>query len=166
MTTESWRKHFEFSPCDKDRTNAFCALCKKNYKDQRGIYSNFLKHLKRAHQHEYNQIFNDGNECSNEKENFTNDDQTEFNLATTENKQNRLDSSITKNLIISCNLPFNLVRSTGFRNFMKDCNVKHEPISSKKIKRDVIPSFKNSVHKVIDEKLKNISYMTLTVDAW
>jgi hypothetical protein len=36
------------------------------------------------------------------------------------NKQNRKTSSIAKHLIIGCNLPFNLVESSGFRDFMKE----------------------------------------------
>ena len=41
--------YFEFSLADKNRTNGLCKLCHRNYKDLRGIHSNFLKHLKRKH---------------------------------------------------------------------------------------------------------------------
>ena len=166
MAIDSWRKYFDFSSIDKNRMNGLCKLCNNNYRDQHGIYSNFLKHIKRAHPLEYGQIFNNGNNCSTEKQNTVDNDQVDFDLASTKNKQNRLITSITKNLIISCNLPFNLVESPGFRSFMKECNIKHEPISSKKIKREVIPSFKNTIFKVINEKLNDIHYLTLTVDGW
>jgi hypothetical protein len=146
--------------------NGLCKLCKKDYKDQNGIYSNFLKHLKRAHSVEYDQIFNHGNECSTEEQNIISDDRVDVDSTSTKTKQNRITSSIAKHLIISCNLPLSLVESSGFRDFMKECNFKYEPISSKKLKRDVIPSFKNKVLKVIDEKLDNIDYLTLTVDGW
>ncbi|CAF4483082.1 unnamed protein product [Rotaria socialis] len=146
--------------------NGLCKLCKKNYKDQHGIYSNFLKHIKRAHPLEYDQIFNHGNECSTEEQNIISDDRVAIDSTSTKNKQNRIISSIAKNSIIGCNLPFNLVESPGFRDFMKECNVKYKPISSKKLKRDIVPSFKSTVLKVIGEQLNNIDYLTLTVDGW
>ncbi len=64
MAGESWRTYFEFSPLDKNRINELCKLCIKNYKDQNGIFSNFLKHLKRAHSLEYYQIFSGEDERS------------------------------------------------------------------------------------------------------
>ena len=57
--------------------NGLCKLCKKDYKDQNGIYSNFLKHLKRAHSPEYDQIFNHENECSTEEQNIISDDRVD-----------------------------------------------------------------------------------------
>jgi hypothetical protein len=166
MATGVWRKFFDFTPLDKNRINGLCRLCKKNYKDQRGIYSNFLKHLKRAHPVEYDQIFHRQNECLTDEGNVIGDDQAAVDLTSAKYRQNRIISSITKNLIIGCNLPLSLVENPGFRGFMKECNIKCEPISAKKLKCDVIPSFTNQVLKIIHETLNNTNHLTLTVDGW
>jgi hypothetical protein len=41
MAAERLKPFFEFSFLDKNRINGVCRLCKKSYKDQNGIYSNF-----------------------------------------------------------------------------------------------------------------------------
>ncbi len=105
MATENWRRFFDFTSLNKNRTNGLCRLCKKNYKDQNGIFSNFLKHLKRAHPLEYDQIFNCNNECLTEEGNAIGGDRTAADLTIVKHKQNRIASSIVKNLIIGCNLP-------------------------------------------------------------
>jgi len=171
---ENWRRYFDFSPLDKNRTNGLCKLCKRNYKDQNGIFSNFLKHLKRVHPYEYDQIFDREYEYLNEEEKNAveeNDDRTTTtttagDLTSRKYKQNRIILSITKNLIIRCNLPLNLVENVGFRDFMKECNFKCEPISTKKLKRDVIPSLTNKILQTIHETLNSIDHVTLTVDVW
>jgi hypothetical protein len=165
---DNWRKYFDFSPFDNNRTNGLCRLCNRNYKDQNGIFSNFLKHLKRVHRFEYDQIFAREYECLTEEKNVEEggDDRATVDLTNTKYKQSRIILSITKNLIIRCNLPFNLVENTGFRDFMKECNFKCEPISAKKIKRDIIPLLTNKVLKTIHETLNSINHVTLTVDGW
>lgn len=81
-------------------------------------------------------------------------------------KENRIVLSIAKNLIVRCNIPFSIVERTAFRDFMKDCNIKFRPISSKKLKRNIIPSLTDVVLKRILEALKNVDHVTLTVDIW
>jgi hypothetical protein len=123
MAGEKWRRYFEFSPLDKNRTNDLCKLCKQSYKDQNGIFSNFLKHLKWGHILEYDQIFTRENECFSEDKNLTgNSDRAVTEPSNTKCKQNQITFSTVKNLIIRCNLPFNLVENPGFREFLKDCN--------------------------------------------
>ena len=70
MAGENCRKYFDFSPYDKKRTNGLCNLCKQNYKDQNGVSSNFLKHLKRVHPIQYDQIFVREDEYSPEKRSY------------------------------------------------------------------------------------------------
>jgi len=168
MARENWRRYFDFSPFDKNRTNGLCRLCNRNYKDQNGIFSNFLKHLKRIHPFEYDQIFaRDEYECLTEENNvFGEDREAAADLTSTKYKQSRILLSIAKNLIIRCNLPLNLVENTAFRDFMKECNFKCEPVSTKKLKRDVIPLFTNKVLKTIHETLNTIHHVTLTIDVW
>ncbi len=57
MVAERSTKFFEFSLLESNRINGLCKCCKNNYKDENGIYSNFIKHLKRVHPREYDQIF-------------------------------------------------------------------------------------------------------------
>ncbi|CAF2647601.1 unnamed protein product [Rotaria sp. Silwood2] len=166
MSRENWRRYFDFSPFDKNRINGLCRLCNRNYKDQNGIYSNFSKHLKRVHPVEYDQVFAREYECLTEEQNVFGDDQITDDLTSKKYKQSRIIFSITKNLIIRCNLPLNFVENNAFRDFMKECNFKCEPISAKKLKNDIIPSFTNKVLKTIHETLNSINHVTLTVDAW
>src|SRR5579862_950236 len=96
---ENWRRYFDFSPFDKNRTNGLCRLCNRNYKDQNGIFSNFLKHLKRIHPFEYDQIFALEDVCFSEEKNVEGDDRAAAatELTSTKYKQNRIIFSITKN---------------------------------------------------------------------
>ncbi|CAM4841257.1 unnamed protein product [Rotaria magnacalcarata] len=96
-----------------------------------------------------------------------NDDNTAAAHSTSSaNRQNRILLFTAKNLIVRCNLPLNIVESAGFRVFMKDYCFKYEPISAKKLKRDILPSFMNNVSKTIHEALNKINYLSLTIDGW
>ena len=74
--------------------------------------------------------------------------------------------SITKNLIIKCGSPLNFVEHASFRAFLKECNLKFEAVSSKKLKHAVIPSLKNNVLKTIHEVLNSTNDLRLTIDDW
>ncbi|CAM4895123.1 unnamed protein product [Rotaria socialis] len=166
MVGESWREYFEFSSAEKNRTNGLCKLCNRNYKDQNGIFSNFLKHLKRVHPNEYCRIFNLEDEFISGGKHANDDDSTATASTTVKSRRNRVALSMAKNLIVRCNLPFKIVESAGFRDFMKECGFKFEPISAKKLKRDIIPSFANNVLKKIQETLNKVNHVTLTIDGW
>ena len=59
-----------------------------------------------------------------------------------------------------------LVENAAFRQFMKDCNVKWDPISSRKLKHDGITFFVDKMKKKLRETLNNAKFITLTIDAW
>ncbi|UJR19235.1 hypothetical protein I4U23_022364 [Adineta vaga] len=167
MTAEHLKSIFEFSYPEKDRINGYCTSCKKDYKDQKGIYSNFVKHLKRKHIRDYERLFPFEGEVILEETNGVDDDQAAtVDLPNSKAKQKQIITSITKNLIIKCNLPLNIVEHVGFRDFLKECIFKCELISSKRIKRVIIPSFTNNVLDKIHETLSNVSDLTLTIDGW
>ncbi|CAF4084866.1 unnamed protein product [Adineta steineri] len=136
---------------DDNRTNGLCKLCSRNYKDKTGIFSNFLKHLKRKHIAEYEKTY--GNEDEYLLENIENEavaePSTEILIATC--KQTRINMSIAKNLIIKCNIPLDIVENSSFREFMKHCNIKWNPISKK-------------MNKSIHEALNKVEHVTLTID--
>lgn len=166
MTVEKLRRYFDFSFIDKNRMNGFCKLCSNNYKDLNGIYSNFLKHLKRKHFADYRETILSSDDDTTEESKSLTDDQSSVDLTRTTNKLNQINLSIAKNLIVKCNLPLNLVENSAFREFMKDCYRKWEPISTRKLKNDIISSFKSRIHKIIYEALQNVNNLTLTVDGW
>jgi hypothetical protein len=70
-----------------------CKLCHKSYKDRHGIYSNFIKHLKRIHAREnqqivssdaeYQQIVSSDAEHLTEESNVANDDRAAVDLSNT-----------------------------------------------------------------------------------
>ncbi|CAF3979721.1 unnamed protein product [Rotaria magnacalcarata] len=141
-------KHIlNFRLVKKNRTNGLCKLCDQNCKDQIGIFSNFLKHLKHIHANEYNRIFNPEDEFSSEGKHANGNDLIVADLTSSKHKQNRYILSNAKNLIIRCNLPLNYVESVGFRDFMKECSFKCESIS-------------------IHEALNNVNHLTLTINGW
>lgn len=163
MGKSNWKQYFDFSPTDTNRMNGKCRICHRNYKDKYGVFSNFLKHLKRLHSTEYNRVFDDDSECSTDDQQTSNDGQ---NLKDRNYKESRIILSITKNLIIRCNLPINFVEKVAFRDFMKECNFKYRPVSSKRVKYEIIPSLVDSVQSKIREYLSNTDHITLTVDTW
>lgn len=63
--------------------------------------------------------------------------------------------SITKKSIFKCGLLLHLVEQSTFRNFLKDLNIKTDPLSVKKIKRVAIPIYINNTNDIC-----------LTIDGW
>ena len=47
------------------------------------------------------------------------------------------------------------MKNSFFREFLKEYNVKWEPISTKNLKNDAIPTYVNKVNKVIRQTLAN-----------
>lgn len=166
MRNPRWKVHFEFTRLANDRINALCKLCGKNYKEIGGVTSNFLKHLKRLHVREYDQLFFGEQHKGSPTSSPNVEGQNGGADVSEKRKQNRLSSSIVKNLVVKCNLPLNIVENGAFRNFMKECSSKWQPISAKTIKNNFVPSFVDKVRKEIEEKLNGVSHVTLTVDAW
>lgn len=166
MERKNWRRYFDFSSIDKNRTNGLCKLCRRNYKDKSGVFSNFLKHLKTQHRFEFNQLSSSEHDYLADEDNDNEEDEQTTDLMNTKNKENRITLSLAKNLIIRCNLPLNLVEKPAFREFMKDCHLKYRPISTKRLKHDVIPSLSKTVLARIHETLNATDYVTLTVDIW
>ena len=167
MTTERLKQYFEFSSVDKNRVNGLCKLCKQNYKDRNGIHSNFWKHLKRKHSSVYEQF----SKASDDHLTEGLTSETEGNSLTSSSsaaklKQRRIEIAIAKCLIVKCNLPLSLVENVAFREFMKECNVKWSPISTKKLKQDLITTFKEAVNSSIRHALDSVAHVTLTVDGW
>ncbi|CAF2990542.1 unnamed protein product [Rotaria sp. Silwood2] len=165
MAAEQLKQYFDFSTIDKNRINGYCKLCSQNYKDKCGISSNFLKHLKRKHKPEYEKLFFDQVKDSSEAI-HGNDYRSTTELSSSNTKQNRINISIAKYLITKCNLPLNLVENFAFREFMKECNIKWDPISSKKLKHGGIAFFTDKMKKNLHVTLNDTKFITLTVDGW
>ncbi|CAF1510670.1 unnamed protein product, partial [Adineta steineri] len=166
MAAEQLKIHFIFSETDNNRTNGFCMLCQKNYKDKTGIYSNFTKHLRRKHKEEYDELFNSDDEDLTESNVNRVDYPTTTEPTSDKVKQNRFNMSIARYLIVKCNLPLSIAENSGFRQFMKDCNCKWTPISSKKLKFDYIAQLTEQMKQNVNQVLNEAKYITLTVDGW
>jgi BED zinc finger len=166
MASAKLKRYFEFSSLEKNRMNGLCKLCHRNYKDLSGTYSNFLKHLKRKHLSEYQDSFVRSDDDLSEDIDIPKDQSTSNDPPHMDSKQGRIGLSIAKNLIIKCNLPFSIVENPAFREFVKGCYPKWQPISAKKLKSDIVTSFKSRVDKVIGEALEKINSLTLTIDCW
>lgn len=166
MASEKWGQFFEFSSLDEKRTKGNCKLCGKDYTDYRGIYSNFIKHLRRKHQTRYDEVVSGNDEYENETVNVPNDDKITNVPLVGKNKDHQFLMSITKNLIIKCGLPLHLVEKGAFREFLKDVNIKVNALSAKRIKRVAIPAYMNNVLQNMRTTLNKIDDITLTIDGW
>ena len=91
MKNDRWKMYFEFSPCENYRVNGLCKLCDRNYKDKQGVFSNFLKHLKRIHSREYIQLFPEGEQASPVDANGRVDDLEGNNGVTNKSKQHQIN---------------------------------------------------------------------------
>ena len=165
MRSPHWRKYFDFTPIDGNRTNGRCKLCKENYKDVKGVYSNFLKHLRRKHVPEFLKMFPSHEKDSAEDMDVVNGESSK-EQAMVQPNVNRVSFAITKYLIIKCNMPLNLVENSAFREFMKECHVKWNYVSAKAVKKNILPSFREKVDKSIQQMLSVVDHVTLTIDAW
>ncbi|CAF3504086.1 unnamed protein product [Rotaria socialis] len=166
MASERLKRYFDFSSVDKNRICGHCKLCDQKYKDKNGIFSNFLKHLKRKHLSQYELHFLKQDEGFSEKGSIASNDQSTTESSTNTYKQYRINKAIGKYLIIKCNLPLSLVENNAFRDFMKECNIKWNPTSAKYLKRHTIAKFTEQANKTIRETLGAIDYLTLTVGGW
>ncbi|CAF2562524.1 unnamed protein product [Rotaria sp. Silwood2] len=152
MASERLKKYFDFSSIEKNRISDHCKLCDQHYKDKNGIFSNFLKHLKRKHLSEYKLIFVKQDEGFSEEGIIEGDGQATTEPSTNKQKQNRINTAIVEN--------------NSFRDFIKECNIKWNPVSTKHLKHDTIARFTEKVNKTIHETLDATDYLTLTVDGW
>lgn len=163
---DDWKKYFVFKTIEKNRTDGLCILCHRHYKDMRGISSNFLKHLKRKHSIEYERLHINTNQVSSDETSVQDGQTRTGDPSISQTKQNLINSSIGKNLIVKCNMPVNLVENVAFRNFLQDCGVKWKPISNKTLKNNVLHTFVNNVTNKIHDTLSDIDHLTLTIDGW
>jgi hypothetical protein len=166
MAGERWKQYFEFKEVDNNRTNGHCKLCEHDYKDKTGIFSNFLKHMKRKHSREYDQVVSKQSELPTENIVHDNDGQQSCDATSFKSKQSRINASIAKHLIIKCNLPLSLVENNAFREFLKECSIKWDPTSARALKQGPLRSLKEKVLNSIHATLDSVNHLTLTVDGW
>ncbi|CAF3138840.1 unnamed protein product [Rotaria sp. Silwood2] len=81
------KKYFVFSTIERNRTCGHCQLCNQDYKDKAGIFSNFIKHLKRKHLPEYERTFKKRDEGLLEEEIIESDGRPTTELSTSKFKQ-------------------------------------------------------------------------------
>ena len=63
-------------------------------------------------------------------------------------------------------MPLGLIENSAFREFLKECYPKWQPMSAKKIKRSIIPSLRSKVYQIVQEAFRHVDDVTLTIDAW
>jgi hypothetical protein len=126
-----------------------------------------VKHLQRKHKNEYNKSRNINDDEDSREENIdVINDLSTTSSSPSKTKQKRINMAIAKSLIIKCNLPLSIVENGAFRDFMSECNIKWQLISSKKLKSEHISFFKEKVDKAVRQALNGVRNVTLTVDGW
>jgi hypothetical protein len=91
MAANKWSQFFDFTDLDEKRMNGYCKLCRKNYKDRRGTFSNFVKHLKRTHPLDYEKIISNDPTYTIEEMNVVPDDQNQPSNTYTNLKQKKIN---------------------------------------------------------------------------
>lgn len=81
-------------------------------------------------------------------------------------RQQAINASIIKDLVIGCGLPLALVENCYFRKFLKVMDSKYTPISKSTISEKRIPVLVNQVKQTIVERLQRQPSVSVTVDIW
>lgn len=81
-------------------------------------------------------------------------------------RQQAINASIIKDLVIGCGLPLALVENCYFRKFLKVMDSKYTPISRSTISEKRIPVLVNQVKQTIVERLQRQPSVSVTVDIW
>lgn len=140
MLKNNWKKYLTFSAASDERVNVYCILCQKNYKDNIGVFSNFLNHLKSKNGIEYKKsIKNDDYDDDLSEENvniFV--DRSITNSSPNKIKKKRINMAIGKNWIIKCHLRLSIIENSVFTDFINECSIKWQPISSKRLESENI----------------------------
>lgn len=148
---EFLKAFYEFDAHENGVCVGFYKLCGSKYSDKTGSTGNFYKHLKRKR--------NAGTVPSDPESD--NDDSYK---PTTYDE--RVNQSITLNLIAKCNLPPSFIEQSGFREFMKVVAQRWKPSSARYLKTRLIPFSYTSIRKKIDQILKGIDVLSVTIDTW
>ena len=156
---EFLKAFYEFDAHENGVCVGFCKLCGSKYSDKTGSTGNFHKHLKRKHKTEYLRKRNAGTVPSEPESD--NDDSYQ---PTTYDE--RVNQSITLNLVVKCNLAPSIIERSGFREFMKVVAQRWKPSSARYSKTRLIPFSYTSMRKKIDEILEGIDVLSVTLDTW
>jgi hypothetical protein len=103
---------FEFDSPLNGTGVGHCQICSSQYKDKVGSTGNFHKHLKRKHRKQYERERKHNSDALNSDQDSADDRQTS-------NIDQKINESVTLNLIVKCNLPLSVIEQSGFRAFMK-----------------------------------------------
>ena len=150
---------FEFDSPVNSTVVGHCQMCNSQYKDKAGSTGNFHKHLKRKHSKQYDRERKQTRDASNSDQDGTDDQQLN-------NIDQKINESVTLNLIVKCNLPPSVIEQSGFRAFMKLVAPKWKPSSSRYMKTNTIPTLVSFLRRKIDMMLNDIENLSITTDIW
>ncbi|CAF1559875.1 unnamed protein product [Rotaria magnacalcarata] len=154
---------------EKNRWTGSCNVCSLSITDTYKTTSNFLKHLKIKHR----LIFDKWKSKQDQVVQETN--QPKITIAynrdnekysTSNKRQQLLNNSIIRNLIVNMSLPFSIVDNQSFKHFMLDVDPKYNMINRRDITRNFLPAMHKSCIKKLQEVCNRSNYISLTLDVW
>jgi hypothetical protein len=86
--------------------------------------------------------------------------------STSNKRQQQLDNSIIRNLIVDMSLPLSIVENESFNKFMQDVDPKYKVINRRDITRSHLPAAHAKCVKKIQEICAQASNVSLTLDIW
>lgn len=81
-------------------------------------------------------------------------------------KHKTITDSIVRNLIIGCGLPPSIVANDNFKKFLFDLDPRYQPVCRQTITKSLIPKLVEEEKQLLQLKLKECKFISLTVDCW
>ena len=142
---------------------AQCVYCKdeKYHNGSSDSFSNFLRHLRRVHEKEYEQMKAGGKSHSSEQSSMKN-----F-LASNipKDRQKKIDNLIAEMIVLD-NLPLTILQREGFRRLISFIAPTYKIPSYEKMRDTIIPSMYSRIVEGVKEILNSCDVATIMLDLW
>nr|CAH0105858.1 unnamed protein product [Daphnia galeata] len=142
---------------------AQCVYCKdeKYHNGSSDSFSNFLRHLRRVHEKEYEQMKAGGKSHSSDQSSMKN-----F-LASNipKDRQKKIDNLIAEMIVLD-NLPLTILQREGFRKLISFIAPIYKIPSYEKMRDTVIPSMYSRIVEGVKEILNSCDVATIMLDLW
>ncbi len=147
----------------KGTVYAQCVYCKdeKYHNGSTDSFSNFLRHLRRFHEEEYEKT------KAGRKSNSSDQSSMKNFLATKipKDRQKKIDNLIAEMIVLD-NLPLTILQREGFRKLISFLAPTYKIPSYEKMRDTIIPSIYSRIVEGVKEVLNSCDVATIMLDLW
>jgi hypothetical protein len=147
----------------KGTVYAQCVYCKdeKYHNGSTDSFSNFLRHLRRFHEEEYEKT------KAGRKSNSSDQSSMKNFLATNipKDRQKKIDNLIAEMIVLD-NLPLTILQREGFRKLISFLAPTYKIPSYEKMRDTIIPSIYSRIVEGVKEVLNSCDVATIMLDLW